>query len=253
MKTAAPTSKDRAHDADARGEELLAVVWGHFRRSAAEVERFFEEHDDLVARACLEMARRFHRGGRLLVHGEGAQRSDAEHVAVEFVHPVIVGKRALPAIALGTAGRAVEHGTRPVERELRAIGRPDDIVMVIATARSAETHQGAGAAEGDADAAEPSRLLAAAREMGMLTLELTQEGVPLALDQETSDTRMGEQESADLAFRVSGDDPLIAQEVLETLYHVLWELVHVFLERGDLLGDGGDVAAGGSDPAGGDQ
>ena len=47
------------------------------------------------------MAERFARGGRLLALGVSpAARSDARHVAVEFVHPVIVGKRALPAIGV---------------------------------------------------------------------------------------------------------------------------------------------------------
>lgn len=211
MSPVAPTSKDRVHDPVSGHEELEAVVEDHFRRSAAEVERFFAGHDVLVAQACLEMARRFHRGGRLLVHGEGAQRSDAEHVAVEFVHPVIVGKRALPAIALGAAVHsAADEGLHPVERELRAIGRPEDIVMVVSMAGSADTEQTAHAP-----------LVDAAREMGMLTLELIHAGAASP--------------SADLVFRVEGDDPLVAQEVLETLYHVLWELVHVFLERGDLL------------------
>ena len=53
-----------------------------------------------VAVACHDMAVRFHRGGRLLVFGNGASVADAQHVAVEFVHPVIVGKRALPALSL---------------------------------------------------------------------------------------------------------------------------------------------------------
>ena len=47
------------------------------------------------------MAERFERGGRLLAVGGSPQAwSDAHHVAVEFVHPVIVGKRALPALAV---------------------------------------------------------------------------------------------------------------------------------------------------------
>ena len=51
------------------------------------------------------MAERFARGGRLIAFGRTpAARSDARHVAVEFVHPVIVGKRALPAIALAGEG-----------------------------------------------------------------------------------------------------------------------------------------------------
>ena len=55
-----------------------------------------------VADACHAMAVRFHRGGKLVVFGTGGASTDAQHVAVEFVHPVIVGKRALPAIALTT-------------------------------------------------------------------------------------------------------------------------------------------------------
>src|SRR3954454_9526987 len=43
------------------------------------------------------MASRFGAGGRLLATGE---LSDVRHVTVEFVHPVIVGKRALPALGV---------------------------------------------------------------------------------------------------------------------------------------------------------
>jgi len=50
----------------------------------------------LVA-AATELASAFDRGGRLLATGEGRALADAKHVAVEFLHPVIVGKRALPA------------------------------------------------------------------------------------------------------------------------------------------------------------
>ena len=45
----------------------------------------------------------FLRGGRLLAFGRGPYATDAQHVSVEFVHPVIVGKRALPALDLSTA------------------------------------------------------------------------------------------------------------------------------------------------------
>ena len=66
--------------------------------------RFFETEAERLARLCHLMAERFARGGRLIAFGSSpAARSDARHVAVEFVHPVIVGKRALPAIAV--AGR----------------------------------------------------------------------------------------------------------------------------------------------------
>ena len=58
------------------------------------------------------MAQRFHQGGRLLAFGNGGSATDAQHVAVEFVHPVIVGKRALPSIAL-TNDTAFLSGVTP--------------------------------------------------------------------------------------------------------------------------------------------
>ena len=84
---------------------------------------FFAEHAERLARLCHRMAERFARGGRLVALGATpAARSDARHVAVEFVHPVIVGKRALPAIGL-----AAEGGDLPGQLALTA--RPDDIVI----------------------------------------------------------------------------------------------------------------------------
>ncbi len=60
---------------------------------------FFEAEAPRIARCCHRMAERFAREGRLIALGPTpAARSDARHVSVEFVHPVIVGKRALPAL-----------------------------------------------------------------------------------------------------------------------------------------------------------
>ena len=74
------------------------LVTEHFARSVTATTQFFESHGARVAECCRRMADHFNRGGSLYVMGEGAQASDAQHVAVEFVHPVIVGKRALPAV-----------------------------------------------------------------------------------------------------------------------------------------------------------
>ena len=69
-------------------------------------ERFFGAEAERIARLCHRMAERFARGGRLIAIGAGggAARSDVRHVTVEFVHPVIVGKRALPALGLSAEG-----------------------------------------------------------------------------------------------------------------------------------------------------
>src|SRR5215470_5303785 len=79
---------------------LEELVEKRFEQSMAVPETFFENEAGRIAKACWAMARRFFQGGRLLAFGNGAQATDAQHVSVEFVHPVIVGKRALPALAL---------------------------------------------------------------------------------------------------------------------------------------------------------
>src|SRR5688500_19824653 len=82
-------------------------------------ETFFEAEAPRLAEACHEMSRRFLAGGRLLAFGNGSAATDAQHVSVEFVHPVIVGKRALPALDLGL----------DFERRLPVLLRPEDMVM----------------------------------------------------------------------------------------------------------------------------
>src|SRR3712207_5394459 len=93
------------------------------------------------------MPRRFLAGGRLLAFGNGSAATDAQHVSVEFVHPVIVGKRALPALDLGP----------DFETRLPVILRPEDMVM--------------GFAFPDRDQAV-ERALRTAQERGALTFAL---------------------------------------------------------------------------------
>jgi D-sedoheptulose 7-phosphate isomerase len=119
-------------------------------------ERFFAAEADRIARLCHRMAERFARGGRLIAIGRSpAARSDVRHVAVEFVHPVIVGKRALPAIGLsaegGPLGPQVDLTAEPGDM-LIAFG--DGVAEPIAVARSRGLLTiafGAGAAEWEFD------------------------------------------------------------------------------------------------------
>ncbi len=82
-------------------------------------EKFFAQEAYRLAEACREMSERFLRGGRLLAFGRGPYATDAQHVSVEFVHPVIVGKRALPALDL-----SLLFGPW-----LEVLLQPDDMVM----------------------------------------------------------------------------------------------------------------------------
>src|SRR5918911_135325 len=80
--------------------DLHTLIAARFEQSMSVPEAFFAKETGRIAEACWAMARRFHQGGRLLAFGNGAWATDAQHVSVEFLHPVIVGKRALPALAL---------------------------------------------------------------------------------------------------------------------------------------------------------
>lgn len=158
--------------------------------------QFFSERADAVARACHAMARRFQRGGRLIAYGEGAQRSDVAHVVVEFVHPVIVGKRALPAMALPEMESCAA---------LESLGHSDDILMLFCAGTPGP---------------RVAALLLHARECGMLALVLTGER-----------SSAGDVDGLEFHFAVPSADALVVQETHEMLYHVLWELVHVFLDH----------------------
>jgi D-sedoheptulose 7-phosphate isomerase len=76
-----------------------------------------------LARVCQAMAERFLAGGRLLAVGHSpAERSDVRHVTVEFVHPVIVGKRALPALGIAPDGGALDA-------QMALVAEPGDMVI----------------------------------------------------------------------------------------------------------------------------
>jgi D-sedoheptulose 7-phosphate isomerase len=170
-----------------RIEELLEL------RTTAN-RQFFAAEAERLARCCHRMAERFARGGRLVSLGRSpSARSDARHVAVEFVHPVIVGKRALPAFGL-----SAEAGPLPAQVEL--LIEPDDIAIAFEAGEDAETR----------------KALAEAKARGVLTIASGFAG-------------------AEWEFAPPADDPYVAQELFETLYHVLWELVHVFFDHRGLL------------------
>ncbi len=94
---------------------------------------YFEANAEALARLCHRMAERFARGGRLVAVGlSPAARSDVRHVTVEFVHPVIVGKRALPAIGLTRDGG-------PLRGQIELVGEAADTVIAFGIGEKGET------------------------------------------------------------------------------------------------------------------
>jgi len=134
----------------------------------------------------------------LLAFGRGPYATDAQHVSVEFVHPVIVGKRALPALDLSVL----------FHPWLEAILRPEDIVM------------GFGPPDGD-----PEVWASLQQAHGQDAMTFALPGV-----------------EGSYAVGAATHDPFMHQEIIEVLYHTLWETVHVFFEHREL---GHEVGASG--------
>lgn len=160
------------------------------------MQEYFSRNAVRMASACREMSERFLKGGRLLAFGRGPYATDAQHVSVEFVHPVIVGKRALPALDLSLSFRPW----------LETILQPEDMVM------------GFGPPGGDH---QVWAALASAQMRNAMTFALPGPQGSFVLETPTP-------------------DPFIHQELIEILYHTLWETVHVFFEHRELGHDVGE-------------
>jgi len=151
-----------------------------------------------------------------VVFGTGGPSADAQHVAVEFVHPVIVGKRALPAISLTTdvatvTGIAERKGVAEIfAHQIRCLARPADIALGISS---------------DGNSASVLAGLDAARELGLLTIALVG----------GDGGRIAAGPAVDHLLVAASSDPRVVKELHVTTYHVLWELVHVFFEQPGVL------------------
>ncbi|MGI9183883.1 MAG: SIS domain-containing protein [Solirubrobacteraceae bacterium] len=152
--------------AAAAGPPVREVLERHLAVREQAGTDFFEAEADRIARLCHAMAERFARDGRLIAAGlTPAARSDVHHVTVEFVHPVIVGKRALPA--LGLTG---ESGS--VTRELELVCEPNDVVIVFGES---------------GDGPELEAGLGVARARGALTIAFSRLGAEWQSEPPTSD------------------------------------------------------------------
>ena len=153
----------------------------------------------VLAEASVAVARRFAAGATMWCVAPDFP-DHGQHVAVEFVHPVIVGKRALPAYCV--------DGADPVAR-LRLLAKPGDILVAIGYA-------------GDHRLVE---VLKRADPWGLTSLWIG------------AATSPGENPPAEFSIAVSTEEMATASLSGELVlrYHLLWELVHVVFEHPGLL------------------
>jgi D-sedoheptulose 7-phosphate isomerase len=177
-------------------------------------EQFFTQEADRIAQCARAMAAAFDKGGRLFVMGNGGSSCDAAHVSVEFMHPIIEKRPALPAVALTTDTALLtavgndQDFALAFAQQLRLLGRPGDIALGISTSGKS---------------ANVNRALQAARELGLLTVGFSgRDGGRMP-------------EFCDYCFTVSSFSIHRIQETHETLLHILWDLIHVVRGEEDVI------------------
>ena len=184
------------------------------RESADVKEQFFRAEADRIEALVRAMAARFSSGGRLYVMGNGGSATDAQHISVEFFHPIIEKRKPLPAIAL-TADQALltaisndRDFAKIFADQLRVLARPGDIALAVSTSGKSPNLVQA---------------LETARELGLLTVAFTgKDGGRLP-------------DLAEYCFVVPSFSIHRIQETHVTLYHIVWDLVHVALGEDDVI------------------
>jgi D-sedoheptulose 7-phosphate isomerase len=189
---------------------LEAAILRKSLESRGAQEEFFRQNAPRIAECAIAMAASFDGGGRLLAMGNGGSACDAQHAAVEFMHPVLAKRRALPALALATdpalltaIGNDADFSLA-FEQQIRLLARRGDIVLGISTS---------------GQSANVNRALQASRELSLLTIGFSgRDGGRMP-------------EWCDFSFVVPSFSIHRIQEVHGVLLHVLWDLIH--LARGD--------------------
>lgn len=143
--------RNRTRAADGIAEHLETV-----ERLAALADRVDQAGRRLVD--CLKS------GGKVLWMGNGGSAADAQHMATELVGRFMRERRGLPSIALTTDTSGLtaignDYGyERIFERQIEALGRPEDVVIAISTSGNSEN---------------VLRGVARAKEIGAYTIGLT--------------------------------------------------------------------------------
>jgi D-sedoheptulose 7-phosphate isomerase len=209
------------HDEQKRPEDLTAEMTFSLlekvRESVAVKTAFFEANKEAIIAASLLLAKAFHRGNKLLVCGNGGSATDAQHVAVEFMHPITVGRKALPAICLSNDMAMVTAVANDVgfddvfSRQIIALGSAGDVLLGISTSGNSENLLHA---------------FATARRMQFGTIGFAgDDGGKMAAAAEGGGL-------LDYCLTVPTSSIHRIQESHVALYHIMWDMVHTILQSG---------------------
>lgn len=175
---------------------------------------FLDEHAETLERCVRAMAVRFQEGGVLYTMGNGGSSCDAAHIAVEFAHPIIEKRRALPALALSqdpafltAVGNDSDFSHIYAER-LEALVTPKDIALGVSTSGAS---------------ANVNRALRLAKKRDLLTVGFAGRDGGAMVD------------VCDFCFVVSSWSIHRIQEAHTVLLHLLWDQLQVAMGEDDVL------------------
>jgi len=197
------------------------LIRSRFAKTIDTGQTYFAENAAAIAGCASAMADRFFAGGRLLVFGAGSGTTDAQHNSVEYVHPVLPGCRALPALSLTNDGATVtgilmgDDPSSVFAHQIGVLGRPDDMAIAFADVPPAPAI---------------TRGLEAADGAGMLTVALltgSAQGRRIASHQ----------------YEARAADHMVTQELHLATYHMLWELVHIVLNHRGIPSPAGQLGS----------
>lgn len=140
-----------------------ATIASNAARRMAHAAALLEQGAESIGTAAAATGAALASGGQILVCGNGGSAACAQHFAAEFTGKLSLDRRPLPAVALSTDTSALtaignDYGFEHVyERQVRALGRPGDVLVGISTSGSSRNVVLA---------------LEAAREIGMTTIML---------------------------------------------------------------------------------
>jgi D-sedoheptulose 7-phosphate isomerase len=210
----APERNEAVQTGAERKHDWHGMVMHKCKESMEVKEKFLDGYAELIGELSGKMAARFEHGHQLWVMGNGGSACDAQHIAVEFIHPIIEKRRALPAFDLAsqmavlTAIANDKDYARIFVDQIELHGKPGDMVLAISTSGNS-----------------PNLIYAleAAKRKEILTIAFSgKDGGRLA-------------GAAEYCFTVPSYSTHRIQESHVTLLHILWDLIHVSMGEEDVI------------------
>lgn len=190
------------------------AVLRKMQESTSTSSRFFEEQKEQIVLLAAKMASAFEKGSSLFTIGNGGSACDAEHVSVEFMHPIFEKRKPLPCYALTTQGALISAVANDIDfsatfsLQLKQLAKQDDMLLAISTSGMSSNLV---------------RACEAARDLGLTTIAFTgKDGGRLA-------------KLVDWSFNVPSYSIHRIQESHVMLLHILWDVIHLELGEDDVI------------------